>query len=47
MKYGQSCVQVNGGKLVMWLETDIGSKLPLTSYDVTQPGLAAVRVDML
>ena len=27
-------------------EIAIGSKLPLTSFDVTHPGLAAVKVDM-
>ena len=26
-------------------ETDVGSELPLTSLSVTQPGLAAVKVD--
>ena len=30
----------------MWLETDIGSELPLTSFSVTHPGLATVRVGM-
>ena len=28
------------GKLVMWLETGIGSKLPLTLFDVTHPALS-------
>ena len=37
---------INGEKLVMWQETDIGSELPVTSFDVTHPGLAAVKVDM-
>ena len=27
----------------MWLETDAGSGLPLTLFDVTHPGLAAVK----
>ena len=31
----------------MWPETDIGSeKLWMTSFDITHPGLAAVKVDM-
>ena len=30
----------------MWLETDIGSELPLTSFDVTHLGLAVVKVGM-
>ena len=42
----QSCMQMNGGKLVMWLETDAGSELPLILFDVTYPGLAAVKVDV-
>ena len=33
-------------KLVMQPETDIGSELPLTSFSITHPGLAAVRVAM-
>ena len=48
-KYGQSCMQVNGGKLVMQPKTDVGSKLPLTSFSATHPGLAlvaAVKADM-
>ena len=28
----------------MQLEADEGSELPLISFDVTQPGLAAVKV---
>ena len=40
-------MKMNGGKLViMWLETDADSELPLTSFDVTHHGLAAVKVDM-
>ena len=39
-------MQMNGRKLVIWLETDVGIKLPLTSFDVTHPGLAVVKVDM-
>ena len=27
-------------------ETDVGSELPLTSFSVTHPGLAAVEVDV-
>jgi len=28
----------------MWLETDVGSELPVTSFsDVTHPSLAAVK----
>ena len=38
---------INGEKLIMWQETDIGSELPVTSFDVTHPGLAAVKVGML
>lgn len=30
---------MNGGKLVIWLKTDVGSELPLISFDVTHPGL--------
>ena len=30
----------------MQLEADEGSELPLISFDVTQPGLAAVKVDV-
>ena len=41
---------MNGGKLVLLLvmqpEIAIGSLLPLTSFDVTHPGLAAAKVDM-
>ena len=37
----------HGGKLVMQLKTDIGSELLLTSSNVTHPGLAAVKVDMV
>ena len=32
--------------IVMQLETDVGSELPLTFFDVTHPGLAVVKVDM-
>ena len=39
-------MQINGGKLVMQLETDTGSKLPQTLLDVAKPDLAAVKVDM-
>ena len=42
-----SRMQINGGKLVMQPETDVGSELPLTSYNVTHPSLATVKVDML
>ena len=38
-------MQMNGGKLVMRPETDVGSEPPLTSLDVTRPSLAAVKVD--
>ena len=47
-------MQINGGKLVsvvlvMQSETDVGSELPLPepliSFDVTPPGLVAVKVD--
>ena len=39
-------IQMNGSKLVMWPETDVGSDLLLTSFSVTHPGLASVKVDM-
>ena len=51
---GQFCMQMNGGKLVMRLKADVGSVTvhdedpdsePLTSFDVTHPGLAAVKVE--
>ena len=32
------------GKLVA--RTNVGSELPLASFDVTHPGLAAVKVDL-
>ena len=38
-------MQMSGGKLVMWLETDVGSELPLASFDVTHPGPTAVKAD--
>ena len=28
----------------MWLEADTGSELPLTSFSITHPGMAAVKV---
>ena len=28
------------------VSTDVGSELPLALFDVTHPGLAAVKVDM-
>ena len=40
------CKFMNSGKLVMQLETDLVSELPLALLDVTHPGLDAVRVDM-
>ena len=33
-------------KLVMHPETDVGSEIVQASFDVTHPGLAAVKVDM-
>ena len=40
-------MQMNGGKLVvMRPESDADSELPLTSFDVTHHGLAAVIVAM-
>ena len=41
-------METNSGKLVIFLqlETDAGSELPLTPFDVIHPGLAAVKVDM-
>ena len=41
-----NCMQINSGKVVMWLETDIRNELPLTLFDVTHPGLAAVKIDI-
>ena len=38
-------MQMNGGKLVMQPETDVGSRLPLTSFSVIYPGLTAVKVE--
>ena len=35
-----NCMQINSGKVVMWLETDIRNELPLTLFDVAHPGLA-------
>ena len=37
---------MNSGKQVLWLETDVGSELPLTSFDVAHPSLAAFKIDM-
>ena len=45
-KCGRSYMQMNSRKLVMWPETEAGIKLPLTSFNVTHPGLAAVKVGM-
>ena len=30
-------MQMNGGKLAMQPETDVGNELPMTSFDVTHP----------
>ena len=38
-------MHMNGGKLAMQPETDVGSKLPLTSFTVIYLGLAAVKVE--
>ena len=38
-------MQMNGGKLVMQLETDVGCELPLTLFGVGHPNMAAVKVD--
>ena len=38
-KCGQSRMQMNGGKQVMQPETDVGSEVPLTSFDVAHPDL--------
>ena len=35
---------MNGMELVMQLETDVGREPPLISFNVTHPGLAAVKV---
>ena len=46
---GPIYMQMNGGKLVMQLEIDVGSELPLNLFDVTHPWpgtVAAVKVDM-
>ena len=45
MKCGQSCMQMNGVKLVMWPKTDVSSELSLTPFMVTHSGLTVVRVD--
>ena len=37
---------MNNEKLVIQLETAIGSELLLTMFDVTQPSLVAVKVDL-
>ena len=48
MKCGWSCMQTeqwetsNAAKKL----TYVGSELPLTSFNVTHPGLAAVKVDV-
>ena len=39
-------MQINGVKLVMQPKNNVGSELPLTSFNVTHPGLADVKVDM-
>ena len=39
-------MQMNRGKVVQQLETDVGSELSLTLFDVTHPGLAALTIDM-
>ena len=36
--------EMNARKLVMRPETDVGSELPLPSFDVTHPGLAASKL---
>ena len=46
VKCGWFHMQMNSKKLVMQLETDVGSELLLTLLSVTHPGLAAVKVDM-
>ena len=38
-------MQMNGGKPVMWLETDVGSELPLASFNIAHLDLAAVKVE--
>ena len=39
-------MQMNGDKVLMWAENDLGGDLwPLTLFGVTHPGLAAVKVD--
>ena len=38
VKCDQSCMQMNGRKVVMWAETDVGSELLVTLFsDVTHP----------
>jgi len=37
---------MNSTKLVILPETNIGSRLPLTAFDVTHPNLAAAEVDV-
>ena len=43
-KCDQFRMQMNGGKVVIRPEADVGSEL--TSFDVTHRGLAAVKVHM-
>ena len=45
-KCSQSHMQMDIWKLVMWLETDVGSELPMTLFNVTHPGLAPVKINM-
>ena len=39
-------MQMDIWKLVMWLETDVGSELPMTLFNVTHPGLAPAKINM-
>ena len=41
-------MQMNGDKVLMWAENDVGGDLwLLTLFGVTHPGLADVKVDMV
>ena len=40
VKCDQACMHINDQKLVMQLETDVGSELPMASFNVPHPGPA-------
>ena len=39
-------MQMNGWKLVIRLEIDVGSELLLTLFSVSHSGMAAIKVDL-